>query len=56
MTELLDIKAKDKGIGGALSNFAPHAFTVDGVQCASMEGFLQSLKTPSIKNSKRSAL
>ena len=44
MTELLDIKAKDKGIGGALSNFAPHAFTIDGVQCASMEGFLQSLK------------
>ena len=28
----------------ALSNFAPHPFTIDGVQCASMEGFLQSLK------------
>lgn len=28
----------------ALSNFSPHAFTVDGVECASMEGFLQSLK------------
>ena len=28
----------------ALSNFAPHAFELDGVQCASMEGFLQSLK------------
>lgn len=28
----------------ALSNFAPHAFTIDGVECASMEGFLQSLK------------
>lgn len=28
----------------ALSNFAPHAFEIDGVQCASMEGFLQSLK------------
>lgn len=27
-----------------LSNFAPHAFTIDGVECASMEGFLQSLK------------
>lgn len=29
---------------GALSNFAPHPFVLDGVECASMEGFLQSLK------------
>ena len=28
----------------ALSNFAPHPFTVDGILCNSMEGFLQSLK------------
>ena len=28
----------------ALSNFAPHPFVIDGIQCASMEGFLQSLK------------
>ena len=28
----------------ALSNFAPHPFVLDGVQCNSMEGFLQSLK------------
>lgn len=28
----------------ALSNFAPHPFELDGVQCNSMEGFLQSLK------------
>jgi len=28
----------------ALSNFAPHYFEVDGVECNSMEGFLQSLK------------
>lgn len=27
-----------------LSNFHPHAFIVDDVKCASMEGFLQSLK------------
>ena len=27
-----------------LSNFHPHAFTIDGIACASMEGFLQSLK------------
>jgi len=28
----------------SLSNFAPHPFEIDGVKCASMEGFLQSLK------------
>lgn len=28
----------------ALSNFAPHSFEIDGLKCASMEGFLQSLK------------
>lgn len=28
----------------ALSNFAAHEFYLDGVRCASMEGFLQSLK------------
>ena len=28
----------------ALSNFAPHSFIIDGIECASMEGFLQSLK------------
>ncbi len=29
---------------GALSNFTPHPFVLDGVRIASMEGFLQSLK------------
>ena len=28
----------------SLSNFAPHPFSIDGIECASMEGFLQSLK------------
>ena len=32
----------------ALSNFAPHSFMIDGVECASMEGFLQSLKFSSV--------
>lgn len=27
-----------------LSNFSPHPFVIDGVECNSMEGFLQSLK------------
>ena len=39
----------DIGSGGgfpsaALSNFAPHPFTFDGVECNSMEGLLQSFK------------
>lgn len=33
----------------SLSNFAPHPFEIDGVQCNSMEGFLQSLKFESIE-------
>lgn len=36
----------------SLSNFAPHPFIIDGVQCASMEGFLQSLKFESIEMQK----
>lgn len=32
----------------SLSNFAPHPFVIDGVECASMEGFLQSLKFSNI--------
>ena len=28
----------------SLSNFSPHPFEIDGVQCNSFEGFLQSLK------------
>lgn len=27
-----------------LSNFSPHPFVIDGVECSSMEGFLQALK------------
>lgn len=28
----------------SLSNFAPHVFVIDDIECASMESFLQSLK------------
>lgn len=31
-------------ISAALSNMAHHPFEIDGVQCGSMEGFVQSLK------------
>jgi len=40
----MDISSGKKYPVGALSNFSPHPFEIDGVQCNSMEGFLQSLK------------
>lgn len=40
----MDILSKNPYPSGALSNFAPHPFEIDGVKCNSMEGFLQSLK------------
>ena len=40
----MDIGSKGRYPSSALSNFAPHPFVMDGVECASMEGFLQSLK------------
>ena len=44
MTNPIDIKTKAPFPGGALSNLAAYAFTLDGVACGSMEGFLQGLK------------
>lgn len=40
----MDIGSGNGYPAGSLSNFAPHGFVIDGVECASMEGFLQSLK------------
>jgi predicted NAD-dependent protein-ADP-ribosyltransferase YbiA (DUF1768 family) len=40
----MDIGSKHGYPSSSLSNFAPHRFTVDGVECNSAEGFLQSLK------------
>ena len=40
----MDIGSKAGYPASALSNFAPHKFIIDGVECNSMEGFLQSLK------------
>ncbi len=52
MEEIIDIKAKAPFPGGALSNFAPYPFVFDGVSCACMEGFLQSLKFRDISEQK----
>lgn len=40
----MDVGSRGSYPSNALSNFAPHAFVLDGVRCASCEGFLQSLK------------
>jgi predicted NAD-dependent protein-ADP-ribosyltransferase YbiA (DUF1768 family) len=40
----MDIGSGKKYPSSALSNFAPHPFEIDGVECNSMEGFLQGLK------------
>ncbi len=53
MDESIDIKAKAPFPGGALSNFAPHRFVLDGVACTCMEGFLQSLKVQEVPEQRR---
>ena len=40
----MDILSTASYPSSSLSNFAPHPFIIDGVECNSMEGFLQSLK------------
>lgn len=44
----MDIGSGNGYPAGTLSNFAPHPFEIDGVQCNSMEGFLQALKFESV--------
>lgn len=40
----MDIGSKLGYPASALSNFAPHPFVFDGVECSSMEGLLQAFK------------
>lgn len=40
----MDIGSKKGYPSSALSNFSPHPFVFDGVECASMEGLLQAFK------------
>ena len=40
----MDVGSKHGYPASALSNFSPHPFVIDGIQCSSMEGWLQSLK------------
>lgn len=41
---IMDVGSRNTYPANSLSNFAPHPFVIDGIECASMEGFLQSLK------------
>ena len=43
-TKIMDIGSGNTYPSSALSNFAPHPFVIEGIECNSMEGFLQSLK------------
>ena len=45
----MDIGSGKEYPSNALSNFAPHPFIFDGVQCNSFEGWLQSTKFKDIK-------
>lgn len=42
--DTIDISFKSVGIAKALSNLCPYPFTIDGINCSSMEAFIQSLK------------
>ena len=53
---VVDIYSKGEYPFCALSNFAEYEFYVDGVRCASMEGFLQSLKFRNEENQKKVCL
>lgn len=46
---VMDIRSGCGYPGSSLSNFAPHKFIIDGIECNSMEGFLQSLKFKSLE-------
>lgn len=48
----MDIGSSNGYPSSALSNFAPHPFVFDGVEIASMEGFLQSLKFSNVEMQK----
>lgn len=53
---IYDVKSSADAPYCVLSNFHPNAFVLDGVVCASMEGFLQSLKTRNIAEQERICL
>lgn len=53
---IIDVYSKGEYPANVLSNFYPNEFIIDGVTCASMEGFLQSLKYKNIKKQRKMCL
>lgn len=49
MNNIIDIHSRNDYPSNQLSNFYPHIFIIDGINCGSMEGFLQSLKFKNIE-------
>jgi predicted NAD-dependent protein-ADP-ribosyltransferase YbiA (DUF1768 family) len=49
----MDIGSKAEYPGSALSNFAPHRFVFDGVECGSFEGLIQAFKFSDPEDQKR---
>lgn len=49
----IDISSAPTGLAAILSNFTENHFVFDGLECGSMEGFLQSLKHPDSEVQKR---
>lgn len=53
MIKEIDIYSKGEYPSNVLSNFYKNSFVIDGICCASMEGFLQSLKVKSPDRQRR---
>ena len=53
---VIDIHSKGEYPSDALSNYVEYEFYVDGIKCASMEGFLQSLKFKNTEKQKKVCL
>lgn len=51
MNKIIECSFRSDGPGKKLSNLYPHQFDLDGFRCASMEGFLQSLKCNTVGGS-----
>jgi len=48
MNKIINIRFHGDGLAKKLSNLYPYAFELDGIQYASMEAFIGSLRTPSL--------
>ena len=54
--DTIDINSRASGPAGRLSNYTERCFVLDGIQCRSIEGVLQSLKTADLVEQQRICL